>query len=74
MCRIHDVKGNSFDKRESKIVAIGCNRLCERVKHVGPLGRAEKSRADPSVSSNRVTQAFHSDVIARNHSNFPKEV
>ncbi|GBP33259.1 Modular serine protease [Eumeta japonica] len=31
-------------------VAISCNQLCERVEHVGPPGRAEKSRADPTVS------------------------
>ncbi|GBP01055.1 hypothetical protein EVAR_2321_1 [Eumeta japonica] len=34
-------------------IAISCNQLCERVEHVGPLGRAEKSRADPTVSLER---------------------
>ncbi|GBP00379.1 hypothetical protein EVAR_943_1 [Eumeta japonica] len=47
------------NNRVSKIVVIGCNELCERVEHAGPLGRAEKSRADPTVSSDRVTRAFH---------------
>ncbi|GBP44499.1 hypothetical protein EVAR_39510_1 [Eumeta japonica] len=37
------------------ILAISCNQLCERVEHVGPLGRAEKSLADPTVSLERFT-------------------
>ncbi|GBP65647.1 hypothetical protein EVAR_53456_1 [Eumeta japonica] len=48
------------------------NRPCERVEHVSPLGRAEKSRENPTVSPDRITRAFHCDVIARNHSNVPK--
>ncbi|GBP11151.1 hypothetical protein EVAR_5987_1 [Eumeta japonica] len=50
------------------------NQLYERVKNVGPLGRGEKSRADPTVSPDRVTHAFHCDIVARNHSNVPKKV
>ncbi|GBP06320.1 hypothetical protein EVAR_3640_1 [Eumeta japonica] len=50
------------------------DQLCERVEHVAPLGRAEKSRADPTVTPDRVTGAFHCDVTARNHSNVPMEV
>ncbi|GBP51401.1 hypothetical protein EVAR_38795_1 [Eumeta japonica] len=40
---------------ESEKVEQVCNRPCERVEHVGLLGQAEKSRADPTVSPDRVT-------------------
>ncbi|GBP44398.1 hypothetical protein EVAR_81312_1 [Eumeta japonica] len=46
----------------------------ERVEHVDSLGGAEKSRADPTVSPDRVTRVFHCDIIAQNHSNVPKKV
>ncbi|GBP71606.1 hypothetical protein EVAR_10819_1 [Eumeta japonica] len=40
-------------------VAISCKQLCERKEYVGPLGRAENSRADsishPTVSPERFT-------------------
>ncbi|GBP54844.1 hypothetical protein EVAR_87918_1 [Eumeta japonica] len=52
-------------------IALGrCNQLCERVGQVGPIGRAEKSRADPTVSLERFTV----NLIARNHSNVLKKV
>ncbi|GBP61359.1 hypothetical protein EVAR_50841_1 [Eumeta japonica] len=41
------------------LVAKSCNQLCECVEHVGQLGRAEKSRADPTVLPDRVARAFH---------------
>ncbi|GBP63046.1 hypothetical protein EVAR_87418_1 [Eumeta japonica] len=47
-----------------RAIAISCNRMCERVEHVGPLDRAEKSRVNPTVSPYHVTRAFHCDVIA----------
>ncbi|GBP28883.1 hypothetical protein EVAR_24559_1 [Eumeta japonica] len=50
----------------SENVAISCNQLCERMERVGSLGRAEKSRADPTVSPDCVTRAFHCDVIVQN--------
>ncbi|GBP24800.1 hypothetical protein EVAR_14133_1 [Eumeta japonica] len=43
-------------------VAISCNLLCERLEHVGPLGRAGNIRADPTVSPDRVTRPCHSSV------------
>ncbi|GBP46437.1 hypothetical protein EVAR_95137_1 [Eumeta japonica] len=38
-----------------EIVAISCNRLCKHVEHGAPLGRAENSRAEPTVSFERFT-------------------
>ncbi|GBP94413.1 hypothetical protein EVAR_65669_1 [Eumeta japonica] len=64
--------GGSVGRRQR--IANSGNELCERVEHVDPLDRTENSRADPIVSPDRVTRAFHYDVIARNHSNMPKEV
>ncbi|GBP15867.1 hypothetical protein EVAR_12466_1 [Eumeta japonica] len=55
-------------------VAISCDQLCERVEHVGPLGQAERNRADPTVSPDRITRAFHCHAIARNYSNVPTEI
>ncbi|GBP19741.1 hypothetical protein EVAR_8901_1 [Eumeta japonica] len=48
------------------------NQFCERVEHVGPLGRAEKSEADSAASPDRATQsqAFPCDIIRRT---IPKE-
>ncbi|GBP58222.1 hypothetical protein EVAR_87800_1 [Eumeta japonica] len=54
--------------------SIDYSKLCERVEHVGPLGRAEKSRTDQSVSPDRVTRALYCNAIARNNFNVPKEV
>ncbi|GBP63788.1 hypothetical protein EVAR_44889_1 [Eumeta japonica] len=53
---------------------VSCDQLYERVEHVGPLGRTEKSRANTNVSPNRITRAFRYDVIARNYSNVAKQV
>ncbi|GBP94094.1 hypothetical protein EVAR_69739_1 [Eumeta japonica] len=48
--------GKILVNSETKCALYGksCNRLCEHVEHVGPLGRAEKSRADLTVSPDRV--------------------
>ncbi|GBP19021.1 hypothetical protein EVAR_78490_1 [Eumeta japonica] len=62
LCLHNDIKSGA---------RMGCNKLSERVEHVGSLGRADRSRADPTVSPDH---AFHCDVIAGNHSNVPKEV
>ncbi|GBP21144.1 hypothetical protein EVAR_11175_1 [Eumeta japonica] len=40
----------------------------------GPLGRVEKSRADPTVSLDRFTRPCRYNVIARYNFNVPQEV
>ncbi|GBP04722.1 hypothetical protein EVAR_3674_1 [Eumeta japonica] len=45
-----------YYRSSGRRAALGfCNQLCERVEHVDPLGRAENSRADPTVSFERFT-------------------
>ncbi|GBP75759.1 hypothetical protein EVAR_59402_1 [Eumeta japonica] len=71
---IIDTQTNAICEDLDKICLFNCNQLQERMKHVDPLGRAEKNQADSTVSPYRVTRAFHSNVIARNRFNVPKEI
>ncbi|GBP21773.1 Clavesin-1 [Eumeta japonica] len=43
------------------MVAVSCYRLCKRVEDVGPLGRPEKSRADPTVSQRGEVRPYRDD-------------
>ncbi|GBP09615.1 hypothetical protein EVAR_76599_1 [Eumeta japonica] len=48
-------KREAWPRRSLNFTQVSCDRPCACVEHVGPLGRAENRRVDPTVSLGRFT-------------------